>query len=482
MSVSRAVTLTPPPLLAAPAMSRAAALRRSGGAGERSGDPAQVRIRPGTLEFSEPWLEQQFQRAAGQTSLSGYRMTCLFGAGLWLLGASLLALTGRVDPLLAGLIAGVLALLHFGAFLAAPMATTLDRQHGIATPLAIANAYAALALAAAAGSVDAYAASALVLVEVFWLVALTRFVYAAMRSVGLIVGFVVLAALHPDPASLLVHGFLLSAGTGAILLALYRLERARRQVFQTDLVIAVQSAQLASEKERSDQLLANVLPAAVAAKLVDAPGVLAEEAPETSVLFADLVGFTPIAARLPAAEIVRHLNEIFSRFDDLAIGCGVEKVKTVGDAYMAVTGLPYPQTDHAERVVRLGLAMIAETARYAEESGLPLQLRVGVHSGPVVAGVIGKRKLSYDLWGDTVNIASRLESHGVPGYVQVSDATWVLLGDAFTSRPRGAIELKGRGRMEAWVIDGERTAALPRASRPDRRRGSPATAGMVLAI
>jgi adenylate cyclase len=428
-------------------------MSRTGELGEPFGDPADVRIRAATLRFTEPWLEREFQKTAGQGSLAGYRMTLLFGVGLWGLGATLLTLTGRVDPLTAGVVAGVLGLLHLGAFVASPTATTLDRQHGIATPLAVANAYAALALAAAAGAIEAYGASVLILIEVFWLVALTRFVFAAIRSAAVVVGFVLLIALHRDPASLVVHAFLLTAATGAILLALYRLERARRQVFQTDLVIAAQSAQLASEKERSDQLLLNMLPASVAAKLVDAPGVLAEEAPHTSVLFADLVGFTPIAALLPAAEVVRHLNEIFSRFDDLAERREVEKVKTIGDAYMVVAGLPYPQADHAERVVGMGLAMIAETARYARESGLPLQLRVGVHSGPVVAGVIGKRKLSYDLWGDTVNIASRMESHGVPGAVQVSSATWTRLSSTFTGRPRGAIELKGLGRMEAWLID-----------------------------
>jgi adenylate cyclase len=420
---------------------------------EPHGNPADARIRAATLRFTEPWLERQYQTTAGRESLASYSMTLLFGVGLWALGATLLALSGRVDPLTAGVVAGVLGLLHLAAFVAAPRATTLDRQHGLATPLAVANAYAALALAAAAGAVEAYGASVLILIEVFWLVALTRFVFAAIRSAAVVAGFVFLIALHRDPASLVVHAFLLTAATAAILLALYRLERARRRVFQTDLVIAAQSAQLASEKERSDQLLVNVLPASVAAKLVNEPGVLAEEMPQTSVLFADLVGFTPIAARLPAAEVVRHLNEIFSRFDDLAERMGVEKIKTIGDAYMVVAGLLHPQTDHAERAVRMGLAMIAETARYAGESALPLQLRVGVHSGPVVAGVIGKRRLSYDLWGDTVNIASRLESHGVPGAVQVSVATWTRLGGTFTGRPRGAIYLKGRGRMEAWIID-----------------------------
>jgi class 3 adenylate cyclase len=467
-----------PPMPNLPAVSarpRAAAPVPSADLGAASHDPADVGIRPVTLRFTEPWLERQFQEVVGRDSVAAYRMACLFGVGLWVLGASLLTLVGRVDPVVAAVTAIVLGLLNLGAFLAAPRATTLDRQHGIATPLAAANAVGVLALAGAAGAVEAYAASALILVEVFWFVALTRFVFAAVRSAAVLAGFGVLVALHPDPASLLVHAFLLGAGTGAILLALYRLERARRQVFQNDLIIAAQSAQLASEKERSDRLLVNVLPPAVAAQLVVEPGVLAEEAPETSVLFADLVGFTPMSARLPAAEVVHHLNEIFSRFDDLAGRRGVEKVKTIGDAYMAVAGLPVPQADHALRAVDLALAMIDETTRYAERCGLPLRLRVGVHSGPVVAGVIGKRKLSYDLWGDTVNIASRMESHGVPGAVQVSGATWGMLGDTFTGRPRGAIELKGRGRMQVWVVEGRRgNVDLPAPAVPASREAHPA--------
>jgi adenylate cyclase len=200
---------------------------------------------------------------------------------------------------------------------------------------------------------------------------------------------------------------------------------------------------------QSDGLLLNMLPAGVASRLIAEPGVLAEEAAETTVLFADLVGFTPFAAGLSASEVVVHLNEIFSRFDDLVERHGVEKIKTVGDAYMAVGGLPLPQPDHADCVVALGLAMIEATAGYAEEWH-PALAPGRDPSGPV-AGVIGKQKLSYDLWGDTVNVASRMDSQGMPGAAQISDSTWRLLGRAVAGTCRGEIELKGRGTMPARI-------------------------------
>jgi class 3 adenylate cyclase len=452
--------------LAGPAAGSAARQRAARPAGVRSVSPGTERHparsdgtearRSGldrlTLRFTMAGLERHYQEVMGRESLPGFRMATLFGVGLWLGAASLLIVTTPVDPTVAGLTGAILALMNLAAFLATPWATTVDRQQGLATPLAAANAFGALGLAAAAGVVDAYAASASILIQVFWFVAVTRFVFAAVRSAAIIAAFAVVVALHSKPTSLLLDAFILVAATGAILVALYRLELARRRLFQKDLVIAEQSLALESEKAESDKLLFNVLPATVAAKLLADPGALAEEAPETTVLFADLVGFTPLAARLPASEVVHHLNEIFSRFDDLAERRGVEKVKTIGDAYMAVAGLPLPQHDHATRVVDLGLAMIVAASEYAATCGLPLTLRVGIHSGPVVAGVIGKRKLMYDLWGDTVNVASRMESHGVTGAVQVSEATWRLLGDAYTGTPRGEIELKGRGRMPAWIV------------------------------
>jgi class 3 adenylate cyclase len=250
--------------------------------------------------------------------------------------------------------------------------------------------------------------------------------------------------------------FLLQAATVGILLALYRLEMARRRIFERDLVIAGKSRELETEKTKTEALLANVLPASVASQLLARPGSMADEIQKTTVLFADLVGFTPLAARLSAAEVVRHLNEIFLRFDALAERHGIEKVKTIGDAYMAVGGVPVPQDDHAARSVRLGLDMIAATREYAAQSGLPLALRVGIHSGPVVAGVIGRTRLSYDLWGDTVNVASRMEQHGLPDAVQVSESTWSLVADSFAGRPRGDVELRGRGEFRAWIVTATR--------------------------
>ena len=170
-------------------------------------------------------------------------------------------------------------------------------------------------------------------------------------------------------------------------------------------------------------------------------------------LFADLVGFTPLAASLSPAETVGLLDRLFSAFDLLADRHGLEKIKTIGDAYMVVGGVPVAGTDHPERAVAMGLDMLDAVGDLAVAVGRPLEVRIGIHTGPVVAGVIGTRKFIYDLWGDTVNIASRLESHGIPGAIQISDATWSRVRGTVVARPRGPIELKGRGTVETFVIE-----------------------------
>jgi guanylate cyclase len=189
-------------------------------------------------------------------------------------------------------------------------------------------------------------------------------------------------------------------------------------------------------------LLLNVLPEPVAARLKSRPGVIADHLPEVTVLFADLVGFTPLAERLPADELVGLLDRIFARWDALASERGVEKIKTIGDAYMAAAGVPAPRADHAEAVASLALAMRPEVERCAAETGLPLEIRVGIDSGPVVAGVIGTSKFIYDLWGDTVNTASRMESHAPTGAIQVTARTRERLEAGFELRPRGQLEIK----------------------------------------
>ncbi len=216
---------------------------------------------------------------------------------------------------------------------------------------------------------------------------------------------------------------------------------------------------LADEHQRSERLLLNILPASISDRLKGGHEAIADGFAEVTVVFADIVGFTLLSARLPPDELVRVLNEVFSRFDDLAERHGLEKIKTIGDAYMVASGLPEPRADHAQAAVRMAIGMREALEEVNRLHGYQLEVRIGLNSGPVVAGVIGKKKFIYDLWGDTVNTASRMESHGVKGEIQLSDSTAKLVRGTFDLTDRGTIEVKGKGEMAVFLVGPERAPA-----------------------
>ena len=211
---------------------------------------------------------------------------------------------------------------------------------------------------------------------------------------------------------------------------------------------------LAEEQARSENLLLNVLPKEIAAILKGGQRTIADNFEEASVLFADLVGFTPLSAELAPVEMVELLNEIYSHFDSLVEKHGVEKIRTIGDNYMVASGVPQPRPDHAQALAGLALDMRAYLQGLPPLYGKKLAFRIGINSGPVIAGVIGRRKFAYDLWGDTVNTASRMESHGEGGKIQITQATYELLKGEFICLPRGAVTVKGKGEMETWFLEG----------------------------
>ena len=212
-------------------------------------------------------------------------------------------------------------------------------------------------------------------------------------------------------------------------------------------------AELEQEKRRSETLLLNILPQSIVDRMRGGEVVIADRVAEATILFCDLVGFTTLSHELSADQVIDFLSKIFSGFDRLAAEQGVEKIKTIGDSYMVAAGIPEAQPDHATRIAGLSLRMLDEVQTIATATGLKLQARIGVHSGPIVAGVIGTHKFAYDVWGDTVNTASRMESHSVPGRVQISAATRALLDDRFDFEPRGSVEVKGKGMMETYFLN-----------------------------
>jgi class 3 adenylate cyclase len=213
---------------------------------------------------------------------------------------------------------------------------------------------------------------------------------------------------------------------------------------------------LDAERAESERLLLNILPEPVAQRLKTEPGIIADRYESASVLFTDIVGFTPLSETLTAEEMVEWLNEVYSEFDALVQKHGVEKIRTIGDGYMVAAGVPFPRDDHAAAITRLALDIQSYFEALPPVHGHTANFRIGINSGPLVGGVIGTHKFQYDLWGDAVNTAARMESHGVPGRIQITAATYALIKDQFSCEPRGPIEVKGKGEMETWFVVVER--------------------------
>ena len=224
-------------------------------------------------------------------------------------------------------------------------------------------------------------------------------------------------------------------------------------VNQKDLFLGL----LRVEQDKSENLLLNILPKEIAAILKNENRTIADHFDGASIMFADMVNFTPLSASMPPAQMVDLLNEIFTYFDSLVEKYGVEKIRTIGDSYMVASGVPRPRPDHAQRLVRMALEMRDYVSQHTFCGTHEVNFRIGINSGPVVAGVIGRKKFIYDLWGDAVNTASRMESHGAAGKVQITRETYALIKDEFVCEPRGMVNVKGKGKMEVWYVTGAKT-------------------------
>lgn len=225
---------------------------------------------------------------------------------------------------------------------------------------------------------------------------------------------------------------------------------------KTQAALEISEAHLRESQERSERLLLNILPSPIAEHLKQNTSAIAEQFDEVTILFGDIVGFTPLSTRIKPAELVNLLNEIFSTFDELTEKHGLEKIKTIGDAYMVVGGLPIAKHNHAESIAQMALDMQTAIAHFQAKYSEDLQIRIGINTGSVVAGVIGMKKFIYDLWGDAVNVASRMESSGLAGKIQVTETTYERLKERYEFEKRGQINVKGRGEMTTYWLVGEK--------------------------
>ncbi len=222
------------------------------------------------------------------------------------------------------------------------------------------------------------------------------------------------------------------------------------------LLLAVFARQRQDAQDRAETLLLNILPRSIADKLKDNPHTIADSFTSASILFADVADFTPMAERVAPVHLVEMLDQLFGHFDSLAERYEVEKIKTLGDCYMAASGIPTPRPDHAHCLAMMALDMLDAVREQGEVGALGFELRIGINSGPVVAGVIGRKRFLYDLWGDAVNTAGRMQTESTPGRIQITRATYELLKDEFVCEPRGTVSVKGKGEMETWYLLGKR--------------------------
>ncbi len=410
--------------------------------------------------FDDPALEAALRRDQARETVPIARVGFIVGVPLWLIVGLVLPYAITIDAGVLYATVGAMVAVDAIAYWLVRGEPTLGRLDAVGIASTVANALAIMVLTVAAPASDRYAMPGLML-STLYAVAIFRIRLppALIPATAIVAAYLVTVARGESIGQAVFEVFLLASMLIVGLLAVVVLDRAARERFLQRRVIEAQREEVTRERAKSDALLLAILPASIATRLRERPAPVAERLEATTLLFADLVGFTAMSERLGPQRTASLLNTIVSRWDELAAEAGVEKIKTIGDAYFAAAGVPEPQDDHGRRVVELGLAMIRVTVETARIMGEPLAIRVGVHSGPVVAGVIGRTKFSYDLWGDTVNVASRLESTGVPGEIQASAATVALLGDAFDVVPRGDVDLKGKGRMVTFLVRGRAPGA-----------------------
>jgi class 3 adenylate cyclase len=398
-----------------------------------------------TLAFNNDDIEREYERDAAPGQQRNLRTGLILSLAIWLV-AGIVALTWNLPNARAVAAIALLGMVPIaGSMLwAIRGGAQMRRQQILAAISNVVAGFAGLSMTVLTGTFDRYALPVLLttMLAVFSFLGL-RFIYAVAATSTYTLFYTVFAAMRGGEGALLGIDYLLvySALFGSATAAYY-LEHAMREAFH--------------ERRSSERLLLNILPASIAARLKADEVTLAEGFEHATVAFADLVGFTMLSAQMPPEKLVAMLNDLFSAFDDLAARHKLEKIKTIGDAYMVAGGVPVLQKDHAAAVVQMALEMLDVVARYSKERGVQLDVRIGVHTGPVVAGVIGKRKFAYDLWGDTVNTASRMESHGMPGRAQLSAATWELVQAHFDAEDRGEIEIKGKGRMRTFLLNGRK--------------------------
>ena len=260
-------------------------------------------------------------------------------------------------------------------------------------------------------------------------------------------------------------GLSLMAITGVVLV-ISRLRQTsnelEKRVIERTAALDQTNQSLVLEQQKSQRLLLNILPSQIAEELKQGQSNIAKSHDQATILFADLVGFTELSAKMPAIELVSLLNQIFSQFDRLAEFYGLEKIKTIGDAYMVVGGLPIPDKNHAVAIAEMALAMRECIAQFQGPAGKQLELRIGINTGEVVAGVIGQKKFIYDLWGDTVNVASRMESSGLPGEIQLAEPSYNYLKTRYIIQSRGLVKIKGKGQMQTYWLLGKKTKGAKR--------------------
>ena len=406
-----------------------------------------------TLRFENRELERAFQLDLGSRLILQLRLGLLLAAGLWITSGLLLIVIYAIDPVTMALAVSVPIAIVLGGIAIMPRFQSWDAQQIVNGVINLSGGLSMIFISTRVAPVPELLGTVLILNSIFaFSVVRIGFVVGLAAGLPVLIWLGALAWIGTYSEIGWFTVFLVASGLGAAAFGAYMLESSSRARFLQRQDLADQGEALAVEKAKSDRLLHNMLPASIADRLRDEQKVIADAIPDATVIFADLVGFTPIGLEMAPADLVNVLNELFGRFDELAKRHGLEKIKTIGDGYMAVAGVPLAVDDHADRAVQFALDIQRATDELAVELDLPLRLRVGIHSGPMVAGVIGRDKLAYDLWGDTVNVASRMESQGLPGRIQVSEATAERLTTGVGLEPRGTIEVRNRGPMRVLLV------------------------------